>query len=130
MTDSPNNDEVQNKITNDFKKKVMKWVELDDEVRTLRERIKVITKEKKQDSEFILSFLENIGEKELAISDGKLRRNVSKSKAPLKKEHIQNAINQLIKDKEKAVTMTDHIINSRPVVERVNLKRTKNRKNK
>ena len=32
-----------------------------------------------------------------------------------------------VKDKTKADTMTEHIINSRPVVERVNLKRTSNR---
>ena len=127
MTDSPNNDEVQNKITNDFKKKVMKWVELDDEVRTLRERIKVITKEKKEDSEYILSFLENIGEKELAISDGKLRRNVYKSKAPLSKETIQKALAEIITDKSKCEDMTSHIINSRPLKERVSLKRTKNK---
>ena len=40
---------------------------------------------------------------------------------------IQKALDEIVKDKTKATTMTDHIINSRPMVERVNLKRTKNR---
>ena len=69
----------------------------------------------------------NVGEKELAVSDGKLRRNVSKTKGPLNKASIQKALTEIVKDKTKATTMTEHIINSRPMVERVNLKRTRNR---
>lgn len=124
---SPSDKDVQNKVTNDFKKKVLKWLEIDDEIRAIRAKTKELTNDKKQYEEFILSFLEDVGEKELAVSDGKLRRNVSKTKAPLNKASIQKALDEIVKDKTKATTMTDHIINSRPMVERVNLKRTKNR---
>ena len=125
---SDNEDEnVQDKVTGDFKKKVLKWLEIDDEIRAMRAKTKELTTEKKQNEEFILSFLENVGEKELAVADGKLRRNVSKTKAPLNKASIQKALTEIVKDKTKATTMTEHIINSRPMVERVNLKRTKNR---
>lgn len=125
---SDNEDEnVQDKVTGDFKKKVLKWLEIDDEIRAMRAKTKELTTEKKQNEEFILSFLENVGEKELAVADGKLRRNVSKTKAPLNKASIQKALTEIVKDKTKATTMTEHIINSRPVVERVNLKRTRNR---
>jgi len=123
---SDNEDEnVQDKITGDFKKKVLKWLEIDDEIRATRAKTKELTTEKKQNEEFILGFLENVGEKELAVSDGKLRRNVSKTKAPLNKASIQKALAEIVKDKTKATDMTEHIINSRPVVERVNLKRTR-----
>ena len=121
------NENVQEKVTADFKKKVLKWLEIDDEIRAMRAKTKELTNEKKQNEEFILAFLENVGEKELAVSDGKLRRNVSKTKAPLNKASIQKALTEIVKDKTKATAMTDHIINSRPVVERINLKRTKNR---
>tara|TARA_E500000178_G_C16910999_1_gene702642 strand:+ start:378 stop:794 length:417 start_codon:yes stop_codon:yes gene_type:complete len=124
---SPSDKDVQNKVTNDFKKKVLKWLEIDDEIRAIRAKTKELTNDKKQYEEFILSFLEDVGEKELAVNDGKLRRNVSKTKAPLNKASIQKALDEIVKDKTKATTMTDHIINSRPMVERVNLKRTKNR---
>ena len=128
MSDNNSSDEnVQEKVTNDFKKKVLKWLEIDDEIRSIRAKTKELTNEKKQYEEFILSFLEEVGEKELAVSDGKLRRNVSKTKAPLNKASIQKALTEIVKDKTKATTMTEHIINSRPMVERVNLKRTKNR---
>ena len=124
---SSDNENVQEKVTEEFKKKVLKWLEIDDEIRSIRSKTKDLTKEKKQYEESILSFLENVGEKELNVKDGKLRRNVSKTKAPLNKASIQKALTEIVKDKSKADSMTDHIINSRPVVERVNLKRTKNR---
>ena len=128
MSDNNSPDEkVQEKVTNDFKNKVLKWLSIDDEIREMRSKSKELTKKKKEHEEYILSFLEQVGEKELAVSDGKLRRNVSKTKKPLSKEWIQKSLTELIKDKTKATTMTEHIINNRETVERVNLKRTKNR---
>lgn len=124
---SPSDDDVQNKVTNEFKKKVLKWLDIDDEIRAMAAKKKELENEKKQYQEFILSFLENVGEKEIATRDGKLRRNVSKTKGPLNKAHIQKAIDEVIKDKTKSNVITEHIINSRPMVDRVNLKRTKNR---
>jgi len=127
-SDSDSN--VQEKVTKEFKNKVLKWLTIDDQIREHRQQTKVLTKEKKEHEEFILTFLENVGEKELAVSDGKLRRNVSKTKAPLNKASIQKALDEIVKDKTKVNAMTDHIINSRPLVERVNLKRTRNRGSK
>ena len=128
MSDNNSPDEnVQEKVTSDFKNKVLKWLSIDDQIREMRAKSKELTVQKKEHEEYILSFLEKVGEKELAVSDGKLRRNVSKTKKPLSKEWIQKSLTELIKDKTKAVTMTDHIINNRETVERVNLKRTKNR---
>ncbi len=121
---------VQEKVTKEFKNKVLKWLSIDDQIREHRKQTKILTKEKKENEEFILSFLENVGEKELAVSDGKLRRNVSKTKAPLNKASIQKALEEIVKDKSKSNEMTNHIINSRPIVERVNLKRTRNRGSK
>ena len=71
--------------------------------------------------------MEEIEEKCFNVPDGKLRRNVSKCKGPLKKAMIQKALSEITNDDIKAKAMTEHILNSRPTVERVNLKRTKNR---
>ena len=118
----------QQKVTKEFKDKVLRWVALDDELRNLRKKTKEINKEKKTNEEFILNFLESVDEKVVEIADGKLRRNVSKTKAPLKKAGILAALVQITGDSTKAKELTEHILNSRPDVERVNLKRTKNRK--
>lgn len=121
------NKDAQQKVTNEFKNKVLKWVQLDDELRKIRAKSRDITKEKKQYEDFIINFLESVDEKVVEIKDGKLRKNVSKTKAPLKKMGILSALTKITGDSLKAKEMTEHILNSRPDVERVNLKRTKMR---
>ena len=128
MSDSESDNSAQKKVTKEFRNKVLKWVSIDDSIRELRTKTKELTNEKKQHEEYILSYMEQIEEKCLNIKDGKLRKNVSKTKGPLKKAVIQQALVDITGDVIKAKAMTEHIINSRPTVERVNLKRTRNRK--
>mgnify|MGYP001353125284 CR=1 FL=1 len=120
-------DNVQNKVNEKFRHNVKKWISIDNDIRSIRSRTKELTKEKKDFEEYILNYLQEVGEKEFNIPDGKLRRNVYKSKAPLSKETIQKALAEIITDKSKCEDMTSHIINSRPLKERVSLKRTKNK---
>jgi len=126
MSDSES-DNPQKKVTREFRDKVIKWIEIDDSIRELRAKTKELTTEKKQYEEYILSYMDQIEEKCFNIKDGKLRKNVSKTKGPLKKQIIHQALVEIVGDSNKATAMTEHIINSRPTVERVNLKRTKNR---
>lgn len=126
MSDSES-DNPQKKVTREFRDKVIKWIEIDDSIRELRAKTKELTTEKKQFEEYILSYMDQIEEKCFNIKDGKLRKNVSKTKGPLKKQIIHQALVEIVGDANKATAMTEHIINSRPTVERVNLKRTKNR---
>ena len=129
MSDSSDEDK-QDKVTEALTKNVITWVKLDDQIRENRAQTKILLDEKKQYEQFILDFLENANEKVLEISDGRLRRNVSKTKAPLKKETIFNSLKEITKDEEKSLKLTEYIINNRAMVERVNLKRTRNRGSK
>jgi len=112
-------------ISEEFKQKIVRWVKLDDDLRKIRETTKEINDEKKQAEEYILAYLENIGEKEIGINDGKLTKNVSKSQEPLKKENIQKALMDIVKEESKASLMTDHILKSRQTKEKITLKRIK-----
>ena len=123
-------DDKQEKVTKALTKNVITWVKLDDQIRESRAQTKILLDEKKQYEQFILDFLENTNEKVLEISDGRLRRNVSKTKAPLKKETIFNSLKEITKDEEKSLKLTEYIINNRAMVERINLKRTRNRGSK
>jgi hypothetical protein len=131
MSDSDVQEDVQQKVTKTFRKNVLKWVELDDSVRALKakikeinEKVKEINHEKEQFEEPIITFLSQVNEDAVMLKDGgKLSKNVSKQKAPLKKEFIHKALIELVKDSTKAMQMTEQIINSRPVTEKVNLKR-------
>jgi hypothetical protein len=115
------------KVSPEFVKSVKEYLAVDDKLKEMREKSKILTKEKKDREEFILNYLQNIDEKVIDVADGKLRRNISKTQAPLKKETIQRALTDIIGDANKATDITDKIIKSRPTVERVTLKRTKNK---
>jgi hypothetical protein len=122
MSESPKG---KKEITEEFKQKIIGWVKLDDDLRKLRETVKEINDEKKQNEEYILAYMENIEEKEIAITDGKLTRQVSKLPEPLNKDNIQKAIAEVTKNESKAKELTDYILSSRKTKEKVALKRTK-----
>ena len=107
--------------------KIVRWVKLDDDLRKIRETIKEINDEKKQSEEFILSYMENIEEKEIGIDGGKLSRNVSKMPEPLNKDNIKKSIWEVTKDDNLAQKVTEYILSNRKMKEKVTLRRSKNR---
>ena len=118
---------TEKKISPEFVQSVKKYLEVDDKIKELKEHMKKLTAEKKTKEEFILNYLQSIDEKVIDVADGKLRRNISKTQSALKKDTIQNALTEIVGDSVKAIEITNQIIKSRPIVERVTLKRTKNR---
>ena len=118
---------IKKKVSKEFVEAVKKYLDVDDKLRDIKEKTKNLNAEKKLKEEFILEYLQNIDEKVIDVADGKLRRNISKTQAPLKKETIQKALVDIVGDANKATSMTDQIIKSRPTIERITLKRTKNR---
>jgi hypothetical protein len=126
MSDSENKVEKK-KVSPEFVDNVKKYLSIDDKIKELREQNKKLIQDKKQKEEFILNYLKQVDENMIDVPDGKLRRNVSKTQAPLKKETIHKALTDIMGDSNKALDITDKIIKSRPTIERVTLKRTKHR---
>lgn len=126
MSDSESKSEKK-KVSAEFVSAVKKYLDVDDKIKEIREKTKTLNLEKKEKEEFILNYLQTLDEKVIDVPNGKLRRNVSKTQAPLKKEVIQKALIEIVGDTNKATAMTDQIIKSRPTIERVTLKRTRNR---
>jgi len=89
--------EVQQKVTRAFRDNVLRWVEIDDDIRSIRAKVKELNDEKKQFEEQIISYLNKVDEESIIIKDGKLSKTVSKSQAPLKKETIQKSVKKPIK---------------------------------
>lgn len=116
-------------VSAEFVQNVKKYLELDDKIKEIKNSMKELSNDKKQNEEFILNYLQTIDEKTVEISDGKLIRNVYKTQGALKKELIQKALVDLTGDSVKATSITDEIIKSRPIIERVSLKRTTFRDN-
>ena len=120
---SENNKKPSDKLISSIKH----WVQLDDKVRKLKDEMKELSNEKKSHEEVVLTELEKMEEQAINISDGKLRRNLTKTQAPLKKEEIQKTIFEFTKDEQKTFDIIEKIMSSRQVTEKVNLKRVKNR---
>jgi hypothetical protein len=117
----------EKKVSENFINNIKKWVELDDTINKLKDEIKIIVKEKKDAEEIILKDLDKMEEKIINLKDGKLRKNVSKTQVPLKKDHIQKSIFDYIKDEKKTSDIITSMMKSRQTVEKINLKRTKNK---
>ena len=69
-----------------------------------------------------------VDEDSIQIKDGMIKKSVSKSKEPLKKENIQSALIEITGDTSKAIQLTEHILKSRKETEKISLKRTINKK--
>jgi hypothetical protein len=122
-------------VSQEFIKAVKEYLDLDDrkkefgiEKKRIDEKLKPINEHIKIREEFILNYLKSIDEKTVDVRDGKLRRNITKKPEAFKKEMIQKALTELFGDSNKASTVTDHIDKSRPIVEKVSLRRVRNKK--
>ena len=122
-------DTEQKEISNDFKKKVSEWIALDDKIKDLVKEVKECKEEKKQIENTILQNMDNLNLVILDIGNGKIRKNISKTKGALKEETIKDSLFQIFKDDNQASTTTQLILDSRPVIETTRLKRTYKRNN-
>ncbi len=113
--------------TRELVESIKNWVGIDDKIKKLNEEIKVLKNEKKEHEVVILQELDKMDESAIGISDGKLKKNVLKSQTPLKKDIIHKSIFEFLKDEKKTLDILDHMNKARPTVEKVNLKRIKNR---
>lgn len=131
MSDDTQTENVQYKVTNGFKQNVLKWINIDDDIREHRKAVKELNQQKKEFEESIITYLTEVDEESIQIKDGFLKKSVTKSKEPLKKENIQTALVEITGDSNKANMLTEHILKSRKETEKISLRRTVNRnKNK
>jgi hypothetical protein len=119
--------EEKKKVSSEFVQNVKKYLEVDDKIKEIKNMMKEITNQKKDHEEFILNYLQSIDEKAIDIADGKLIRNISKTQGPLKKELIHKTLVEIVGDSNKATAITEQIIKSRPITEKISLKRTTNK---
>ena len=120
-------EEIKKKVSQEFILSVKKYLEIDDTVNEIKNKMKILNKEKKEMSEYIINYLNMIDETIIDVRDGKLKKNILKSKGSIKKDYIQNTLNIYMNDNVKANEITKQIIDSIPIKETILLKRTKNK---
>lgn len=133
ISDDSDNDEKaidKVKISKEFQENVVKFVKLDDLIRKKQKEICDLKEQKKPCEQFILKFLDQIEENVIEITNGKLRKNKSETKAALSQDVIKNAISEKIKDSKTVEDILSLMDTLRPLNTHVNLKRTNIRPNR
>ena len=120
-------EEIKKKVSQEFILSVKKYLEIDDNLNEIKNKMKILNKERKETSEYILNYLNMIDETIIDVRDGKLKKNILKTKGSIKKDYIQNTLNIYMDDTIKANEITKQIIDSIPIKETILLKRTKNK---
>lgn len=124
-------DEDENKAERDtmpeFKENVVKFVKMDDLIRIKMEEIKELKEQKKPYEEYILGFLEKKDAPFVNIKTGKLIRNKSETKTPLKLDIIKESIVEGIKSENNMEAASDTKYNdiTEKIIELMNSKRVK-----
>jgi len=112
----------------EFKRKVKRWISLDDEIRTLRDAVKVRNNEKKELAPFIIDFMKRNEVSDLNTRNGKLRTRTSMYKKPLNQKSIQNKLVEFFNNLDKGKAAAEYLINNRDKEERSTLTRYVNKK--
>lgn len=112
----------------EFKENVVKFVKMDDLIRQKMEELKELKDQKKPYEEYILGYLEKKDAPFVNIKTGKLIKNKSETKSPLKLEIIKESIVEGIKGENNIGAINDIKCNdiSDKIIELMNSKRGKN----
>ncbi len=127
-TEGENKGEVS--VSKEFQENVIKFVKIDDLMRKKQKEVTELRSQRKPCEEYVLSYLDQIGETVIEINTGKLRKNKSETKVPLNQDIIKKAMGAHIKDPKVIEEIMKKMDELRPKNTRVNLKRTSHREKK
>jgi chaperonin cofactor prefoldin len=108
-----------------LEKSVQDWVSLDNQIKTLTEKIKQLRERKEELSGHIESALEerNMAHMPIQISDGRLKLTRTHVAQPLTFAYLQQSLQSMLQNETKVAQMIAHIKKNRAVKEGVELRR-------
>jgi len=85
-----------------FQENIQKWVVLENQIKTVNEKMKVIRENKNKLTEEICEYIKtnNIYEKNIELSDGVIKMYEKKDYSPLTYTYIEDSLNKIISNKE------------------------------
>mgnify|MGYP006200232133 FL=1 len=121
---------MSNNISQTFINDIKQWVTLDDQLKQTSKLVKQIKKKKNEVGLEIQGYMEQneIQDKDINLSDGKIKYYVSKRTCGMSKKYIENSLMLYYNgDLTKAREVTNYIYANRESKEATTLKRVKNR---
>ena len=119
-----NKNKLRVPISKEFQENVIKFVKLDDLMKKKQQEMGELREQKKPCEQFILKYLETINEEEVGITNGKLRKNKSETKAAMNQEALKLALTKKIADPKLVDEILKEMEEARPLNTKVSLART------
>ena len=119
-------------VSDNFKTNIKHWVDLDNKQKELRKKALQFGKEKDKIQAGIIDYMSanKLEDKDLIISDGKLKYSYSKTSESISKGYIEQKLAIFLKNPQVAKEATEFIYSSRTTKKKATLKRTVSKKNK
>ena len=108
-----------------FEENIKKWVALDNQIKTVNERVKQMRDEKNTLEEGILGYVETnkLTNATVNISDGKLRFVTAKQTAPITLKYVEECLLKCIGNQNQVIQIMKIIKDSREVKYTADIKR-------
>lgn len=109
---------------------IKEWIQIDNEIKMLQKEIKERRNRKKELSGSLLDIMKDNEIDCFDINDGKLLYSQTKVRSSLSKKHLVSCLLQYFdNDKEQAIGLSQHILNSREVKVKETIKRKVDKSN-
>lgn len=110
-------------IPKEFEQMVIKFVKLDDLMKEKQKEISELRTQRKNCEDFILKYLDDVGEDIVEITNGKLKKKQSETKVPIKEDTIKDALSEKVNNPELVKEIMKSVDKSRKKNVKVNLLR-------
>jgi hypothetical protein len=118
-------------VSEDFKHLIRLYVDLDDQIREANIALNILKQKKILFEERIIQYMEKnqIHDKAIKLSNGRIRYAMAKSSAPITKKYIYDRFMQYFHNPQQANDLLQIIFENREFTERKVIRRTVDKKN-
>ena len=108
-----------------LQEKVKCWVTMDNNIRDMADRIKLIKDDKSETQSNITDYIKdhNMENSIIRTSDSDIRFTVTRTAAPLTFKYLHTCLSELVEDEEQVQRMISYIKEKRPIKELMDMKR-------
>lgn len=109
-----------------FEGSVKEWVSMDNQIKTLSDKLRLLRAEKNKIGDDILAYVETneLSNAVINISDGRLKFTTSRQLSPLTAKHVEECLLKCIGDSSQVSAIMKYIKDTRSVKETPDIKRT------
>jgi hypothetical protein len=100
-----------------FENKIQQWVSIDNEIKTLNEKVKLLRDSRNNLSQNIITYAneQKLSKSTIKISDGKIKFTNTKIQEPLTFKYIENTLAEIITNETQLKYIIEYLKNKRSI---------------